>query len=541
MLLRLPATATSKPPLFRHRHHGRLSSSFFHSLSFSSEFSISTRLEPVTTSSGPTSVAIICAFRSKSRSHGTVNYEKRPKASWLAVYRRLSSMPDPENGAASVLNQYEYEGKKLPKFVLIRVIKELRKFNRYKLALEVYEWLENRRFLITTSEIAIKLDLISKVDGISSAENYYLKLSNSLKDGRVYGALLNAYANVSEKEKAEALFDKMREQGLIKYALPCNVMMTLYMKLKEYNKVEEIASEMMEKNVPLDIYSYNIWISSLGYQGSVEKMEQAFEQMKLDTSITLGWAIFSTMATIYIKAGQLEKAEACLKEIERRIQGQRRLPYHFLISLYGTVGKKEEVYRIWDVYRSSFLNVPSMTYRGVISSLVRLGDIEGAENIYDEWLSINSAFDPRVGNILLGWYVSNGLTEKAEVFFNQMIATGGQPNSWTWGILADHHIRARRIPEALSCLKDAVLDGKSKYWRPRPETVSSILQHCEQENDGASKELLFEVLKEAGCLTDAKYMSICTGNELEEDDDNDDEKTNEGVESIFNQLQECAK
>lgn len=48
-------------------------------------------------------------------------------------------MSDPENGAASVLDQYENEGKKLSKFVLVRVIKQLRKFSSYKLALEVKE------------------------------------------------------------------------------------------------------------------------------------------------------------------------------------------------------------------------------------------------------------------------------------------------------------------------------------------------------------------------------------------------------------------
>lgn len=46
-------------------------------------------------------------------------------------------MPDPEQGAASVLNQYENEGKKISKFGLSRIVKELRKFRSYKLALGV--------------------------------------------------------------------------------------------------------------------------------------------------------------------------------------------------------------------------------------------------------------------------------------------------------------------------------------------------------------------------------------------------------------------
>nr|GMD62140.1 pentatricopeptide repeat-containing protein At1g02150 [Ipomoea batatas] len=537
MLLQAPATATSKAPLFRHRQHGGLSSSFFHSLSFPSRFSSSILPKPLTTAS----VAITCALRSKPRGRGTVDYERRQKGRWLDIYRRFSSMPDPETGAASVLNQYENEGKKISKFGLSRVVKELRKFRSYKLALGVYEWMENRpeRFWMTTSDIAIKLDLISKVHGISSAETYFQKLSDSLTDRRVYGSLLNAYVHGSMKEKAEALFGKMREQGFMTQALSWNVMMSLYMNFKDYGKVDAIVSEMMAKNVPLDMYSYNIWILSLGSQGALEKMEQAFEQMKLDTSITLGWTTFSTMATIYIKEGQLEKADECLKQIERRFQDQGRLPYHYIIGLYGNLGRKEEVHRIWDVYKSKFLNIPNVGYRGVISSLVRSGDIEGAESIFDEWLSKTSMYDPRIGNILLEWYVRSGLTEKAGAFFNKIVEAGVQPNSRTLEILAENHVRVRRISEALSFLKDAFSAAASKNWRPRPATISSILQHCEQANDGASKELLFAVLKQVGCLDDEKYMSMCsgkhTGNELETDD-NIDEESERGAELIFSQV-----
>ena len=63
--------------------------------------------------------------------------------------------------------------------------------------------------------------------------------------------------------------------------MPCthffNVMMTLYMNLKEFDKVDLMISEMTEKNIKLDICSYNIWLSSHGLQGSTEKMEQVFE------------------------------------------------------------------------------------------------------------------------------------------------------------------------------------------------------------------------------------------------------------------------
>lgn len=66
-----------------------------------------------------------------------MDYERRPELKWNAVYKRISMMEDPEKGSASVLNQWENEGKRLSKWEICRIVKELRKFRRFKLALEV--------------------------------------------------------------------------------------------------------------------------------------------------------------------------------------------------------------------------------------------------------------------------------------------------------------------------------------------------------------------------------------------------------------------
>lgn len=56
---------------------------------------------------------------------------------WNAIFRKISLMEKPELGSASVLNEWEKGGRKLTKWELCRVVKELRKFRRYKQALEV--------------------------------------------------------------------------------------------------------------------------------------------------------------------------------------------------------------------------------------------------------------------------------------------------------------------------------------------------------------------------------------------------------------------
>jgi hypothetical protein len=81
-------------------------------------------------------ITVTCSI-SQIHSYGTVDYERRPMVKWNAIYKRISLMENHELGSGSVLDQWEKEGRKLSKWELCRVVKELRKFKRYKHALEV--------------------------------------------------------------------------------------------------------------------------------------------------------------------------------------------------------------------------------------------------------------------------------------------------------------------------------------------------------------------------------------------------------------------
>lgn len=73
---------------------------------------------------------------SRVRSYGGVGFE-RSALKWNDVFKKISMMEGQNMGSASVLNQAVNEGRSLSKWDLHRVVKELRKFRRYKSALEV--------------------------------------------------------------------------------------------------------------------------------------------------------------------------------------------------------------------------------------------------------------------------------------------------------------------------------------------------------------------------------------------------------------------
>lgn len=447
-----------------------------------------------------TAVPIRCSI-SQIHNYGTVDFERKPALNWSSLYRRIAMIQDPAASPGSVLDRWEEEERRLTKWALCRIAKELRKFRRFKLALQVYDWMsaQGDRFVFTSSDMAIKLDLIAKVYDITEAEKHFSMLDDVLKDKRTYGALLNVYGHAKMKGKAEATLETMRNNGYATEALPFNVMMTLYMNVGEHQEVITIINEMKEKNVRLDVFSYNIWITNCAAMGHAEEMERVVGLMTSDSSINANWTTYTTLATMYIKLGDYEKAYSCLQDAEIRMTGRGRIPFNYLLGLYSSIGKKDEVYRVWECYKTKFPSILNLGYQSMISSLIKLGDIEGAEAIYEEWMSTAANYDPRICNLMLRYYTGEGLVDKAKGVLDNFLDKGGKPKPSTWEILTDGYIKVKQIHNAFSCMKEAASNDIVQNWRPNSTNVANFLALCKEQNDTTSADMLMDFLRDSGC------------------------------------------
>ncbi|KMZ65766.1 putative Pentatricopeptide repeat-containing protein [Zostera marina] len=448
--------------------------------------------------------------------YNTVDYEKKPVPKWTSLYRKISMMENPNLGASTVLEAWEVsEGKKLTKWDLCRSVKELRKFRRFKLALDVYEWIasHNDRYTFYSSDAAITLDLIAKAKGIASAEEYFQDLSADLKDKRTYCALLNAYTFARKRGKAEAIFETMKNNNYATEPLVFNVMMTFYMNIEDHEKVVEIITDMQDKHIELDIYSYNIWITHCAAIEDADEMDRVIGLMNSNEHIVATWTTYSTLASMNIRLGRLEKAVEYLKEAESRVTGRERMAFHYILGLYSLLGDKKEIHRIWKWYNSCFPFIVNKGYHSVLSALVKVGDISGADVIYEEWLVNTKRHDPKICNVLLQHYIKvGGKTKEAEACFERLLDQGGSPSPTTWELLGEGYIEEKRIEKAISCFKEAVSIVTplplGNRWRPRLKTIERFVEVCREMHDSASVEIMAGILREVGCDDFAEFKEL---------------------------------
>lgn len=412
------------------------------------------------------------------------------------LYRRISPLGDPKVSIVPVLDQWILEGRTVTKQPLLSIIKELRRFKRYTHALEVSMWMTDKRYFdLTFRDIAIRLDLIAKVHGIEQAEKYFNNIPVKLRLLEVYSALLNCYAHVKDVKKAEAVMQKMRDLGLDRTPLAYNVLLNLYYQTGNHEKLDTLMHEMEEKGIKFDSFTYGIRLSAYAATSDVEGIDRILQRMESNPVNVLDWTIYAVAANGYTKAGDGEKALAMLSKSEGLVTAKKRSSaFDYLLTQYAAIGKKDEVKRLWELYKKKE-KVFNRGYIAFLTSLLRLDDIESAEKIFEEWEARELTYDIRIPNFLVGYYCRKGLMEKAETLLNRLILKGVKPDAKSYYHLATGYFSINQPEKAVEAMSEAISACRPR-WKPSKESLAACLEYLKGKGDVEGAEEFLKLLRD---------------------------------------------
>ncbi|GMH24293.1 hypothetical protein Nepgr_026136 [Nepenthes gracilis] len=443
--------------------------------------------------------------------------EKVPRTN---LYTRISLIGSPNISVAPILDQWIEDGKKVRSIELQSIIRALRARKRFNQALEVSEWMSNKgAFLFFPGDRAVQLDLIGKVRGIQAAETYFEELA--VKSEKIYGAFLNCCVREGLVEKSLSLLQKMKDKGFATSPLTYNDIMCLYLNMGQLEKIPLVLSEMKETGVCPDNFSYRICINSYGSRSDFNSIENLLNEVESQPDFGIDWSTYTTAASVYIKAGFNEKARSYMKKAEEKVQTDAR-GYNSLITLYASLGEKTEMMRIWGLKKTATKRQINNDYMTMTGSLVKLGELEEAETLFNEWESAGNLYDFRVPNVLLIGYTQNGFVEKAEMTLDGIIGRGNIPIPNSWGIIAAGFVGKGKMKKAFECMTKAfALQPQNPGWLPKPGIVSSILDWLGREGKDEEVESFINSLKRIASTDGEIYHALIRahlskGDEVEE-------------------------
>ncbi|KAK3034797.1 hypothetical protein RJ639_033702 [Escallonia herrerae] len=342
---------------------------------------------------------------------------------------RIFSLRLPKRSASNVIQRWVNEGNRVTISELRIISKELRRSQRYKHALELSEWIVTRdEFEASDSDYAVRIDLMTKVFGIDAAERYFEGLPPSAKTSETYTALLHSYAVSKLTEKAEGLYERMKESDLSFSALTYNELMTLYMSVGQVEKVSSVVEELKRQKVAPDLFTYNLWISSSAAALNIDEVKRILDGMSRDSGSNESWVRYMNLANVYITSGNLVNSGLNpLVESEKGITQREWITYDFLIILYGGLGNKDKLDQIWKSLAMTKEKMTSTNYMCILSYLM-LEHLKEVGEVIDQWKqSASTDLDVSIYNRLSKAFAEVGMKEKAEAFRMVLTERGFDP------------------------------------------------------------------------------------------------------------------
>ncbi|KAL2900841.1 hypothetical protein RDABS01_025923, partial [Bienertia sinuspersici] len=369
----------------------------------------------------------------------------------------------------------------------------------------ISQWMSDKRYmLLSVADVAIRLDLIAKVHGIEQAENYFNNTPKQMRTMEVYGALLNCYSQVKCVDKADAVMQKMRELGYAKSAINYNVLLNLYSQTKNYKKLDALIQEMEVKRIKFDRYSYSILLNASGGDTDIDKIEQIQKRIESDSQVDIDWMLYAALANQFIKAGSVKKALELLRKVESLVvySKKKNEAFSYLLTLYATAGKKEQVLRVWNKCKK--FKVCNRDYICMLPSLLKFDDIETAENIFEEWKASELNKDFRIPNILVGYYCKKGLLDKAEALIESgKRESWEKPNAWTWYWMSVGYVKGNKILKAVEAMENALFEHIPRvHWKPDKETMVACLKYLKDEGDVHRSSNFVRLLQEKEIISE---------------------------------------
>uniref|UniRef100_A0A0D9W5M9 Pentacotripeptide-repeat region of PRORP domain-containing protein n=1 Tax=Leersia perrieri TaxID=77586 RepID=A0A0D9W5M9_9ORYZ len=329
-----------------------------------------------------------------------------------------------KRSATEALERWAGEGRAAPAAAeLRRIARDLSRSRRYKHALEVAEWMKTHHESdLSENDYGMRIDLITRVFGANAAEDFFEKLPSSAQSLEAYTALLHSYARSKMTDKAERLFERMKNANLSMNILVYNEMMTLCISVGELDKVSVLAEELKRQNVSPDLFTYNLRISASAASMDLEGFKGILDEMSNDPNSNEGWKLYQNLAAIYVDAGQLVGSGNSLVEAETKISQREWITYDLLLILHTGLGNRDRIKDIWKSMQMTSQKMTSRNYICVLSSYLMCGQLKDAGEVVDQWQRSKAPeFDISACNRLFDAFLNAGFTDTANSFRELML------------------------------------------------------------------------------------------------------------------------
>ncbi|CAL5076401.1 unnamed protein product [Urochloa decumbens] len=388
----------------------------------------------------------------------------------------------------TVLDMWVKAGNCLERNEVLMVLFHLRKQRQYSKALKFMDWIERRRLLnFEERDYASHLDLIARNHGLEAAEKYMERVPEPFRNEVLYETLIVNCVCLDDVQKAEQVFNEIRELSLPLTVSACNQMILLYKRVAR-RKVADILLLMEMENIKYSRFTYRLLIDLKGQSNDILGMESVLNMMK-DNGLEPDFATQTMVAKFYISGGLTEKAEEVIRAMEVYVNASRDAT-RSLLGLYAILGRPDDVERIWNSYTTPKLE----DFLAAIEAWSKLGRIEQVEETFEALVKTSAKLTSKYFNAMLNVYAEHKLLAKGKEFLERMCLEGCPSSPHTWDAIVRLYVDSGELAKADSFLENVTEENPDRY--PLFRSYTTLLIGYAKKGDIYNSEKIFHRLKQ---------------------------------------------
>ncbi|KAG0572576.1 hypothetical protein KC19_VG107000 [Ceratodon purpureus] len=201
--------------------------------------------------------------------------------------------------------------------------------------------------------------------GLVSVKDYNSALLSCVREGRMRDAM--------------AVFKRFQGAGLKPDVVSYTTLIQGFGKLKSYNKVTDVFSQMQRSRCPPDLKFCTVLISTFGNGGLPVLAESAMKYAHAQ-GLEPDAIAYTALVHAYAQEGLWEEAEKALRDmLDAGVVDNR--PYAALVSAYGKAGLMDHVGRLLQTMESSGVEAGTGLFNALINIHSKAGDPEKAREV----------------------------------------------------------------------------------------------------------------------------------------------------------------
>lgn len=263
-----------------------------------------------------------------------------------------------------------------------------------------------------TGSFAIALDLI---DQMCSQPGY-----TSLD---IFNGIISSARQMKNPEFANAVLRKMEAVGIRPDAQTYTLLMSVYIKSRQADRVFEIYSQAIKNGVVPNLIMFNVKLEACRLTHRTELALDTFQGIEA-CGVKPDGVSYETLIGTFCRARQFKQAQLWMQIAESNSIVLQPVTYQRMMLALARSGQWDQAIRLFHQLRSKCSDLPIDTWNTLMKVHALAGKVLRCQEVFDHMVSMNITPNDRTfGAMLLACAIA-GDSDRARVVCDTMMASG---------------------------------------------------------------------------------------------------------------------